>query len=75
MSHRVLVIGAGVSGLTTALCLLDACRHASVPIQLELWASEFTPNITSDLAVCLFLEISIYYANIMYKIVLCYICI
>lgn len=41
---EILVIGAGVTGLTSAITLLKAGHRVSV------WAKEFTPNTTSDVA-------------------------
>ena len=45
---RIAVIGAGVIGLSTALCIHDRF-HALVPqLQLEVYADRFTPHTTSD---------------------------
>ncbi|OXB62155.1 hypothetical protein ASZ78_015337 [Callipepla squamata] len=45
---RVAVIGAGVIGLSTALCIHDRF-HALLPqLQLEVYADRFTPHTTSD---------------------------
>lgn len=45
---RVAVIGAGVIGLSTALCVHERF-HPLVPcLQLEVYADRFTPHTTSD---------------------------
>src|SRR2546430_1586247 len=41
---NILVIGCGVSGLTTGLCLLDAGHTVSI------WAKELPPHTTSNVA-------------------------
>ncbi|XP_055003536.1 D-amino-acid oxidase isoform X2 [Sorex araneus] len=47
---RVVVIGAGVIGLSTALCIYDR-YHAAVPsLELKVYADRFTPLTTTDLA-------------------------
>lgn len=45
---RVAVIGAGVIGLSTALCIHDRWRSADRPLQVEIYADEFSPDTTSD---------------------------
>lgn len=42
--EQILVLGAGVSGLSTAILLLKA------GFQVQIWAKDFSPNITSDIA-------------------------
>ncbi|XP_019394376.1 PREDICTED: D-amino-acid oxidase [Crocodylus porosus] len=45
---RVAVIGAGVIGLSTALCIHDQ-YHAIVPaLEIEVYADQYTPHTTSD---------------------------
>ncbi|KYO39664.1 D-amino-acid oxidase [Alligator mississippiensis] len=45
---RVAVIGAGVIGLSTALCIHDQ-YHAIVPaLEIEVYADRYTPRTTSD---------------------------
>lgn len=43
---RVAVVGAGVIGLSTALCIMETCPSCSVTILSE----QFSPNTTSDVA-------------------------
>ncbi|KAL7986591.1 hypothetical protein Chor_012874 [Crotalus horridus] len=45
---RVAVIGAGVIGLSTALCIHDRWHSAERPLQVEIYADEFSPGTTSD---------------------------
>ncbi|XP_039218610.1 D-amino-acid oxidase [Crotalus tigris] len=45
---RVAVIGAGVIGLSTALCIHDRWHSADRPLQVEIYADEFSPGTTSD---------------------------
>ena len=45
----ILVIGCGVSGLTTALCLLDAGHR------VQIWARELPPRTTSNVAAAVWL--------------------
>ncbi|XP_063171373.1 D-amino-acid oxidase [Candoia aspera] len=45
---RVAVIGAGVIGLSTALCIHDRYHSADQPLQVEVYADEYTPRTTSD---------------------------
>ncbi|KAH0625644.1 hypothetical protein JD844_015236 [Phrynosoma platyrhinos] len=45
---RVAVIGAGVIGLSTALCLYDRYHLTSQPLKIEIYADIFTPHTTSD---------------------------
>ncbi|KAM6423024.1 D-amino-acid oxidase isoform 1-T2 [Liasis olivaceus] len=45
---RVAVIGAGVIGLSTALCIHDRYHSADQPLQIEVYADEYTPRTTSD---------------------------
>ncbi len=43
-NKTILVLGAGVSGLSSGILLLEA------GFDVQLWAKEFSPNITSDVA-------------------------
>uniref|UniRef100_A0A8D0BJL8 D-amino-acid oxidase n=1 Tax=Salvator merianae TaxID=96440 RepID=A0A8D0BJL8_SALMN len=45
---RVAVIGAGVIGLSTALCICDQYHSLSRPLDIEIYADKFTPYTTSD---------------------------
>ncbi|XP_053136007.1 D-amino-acid oxidase isoform X2 [Hemicordylus capensis] len=45
---RVAVIGAGVIGLSTALCIHDRFHSAVQPLEIEVYADRFTPHTTSD---------------------------
>ncbi|XP_026575229.1 D-amino-acid oxidase [Pseudonaja textilis] len=45
---RVAVIGAGVMGLSTALCIHDRYPSLDQPLQLEIYADEFCPGTTSS---------------------------
>ncbi|ETE71618.1 D-amino-acid oxidase [Ophiophagus hannah] len=45
---RVAVIGAGVIGLSTALCIHDRYCSVDQPLQLEIYADEFCPGTTSS---------------------------
>ncbi|NXG48162.1 OXDA oxidase, partial [Psilopogon haemacephalus] len=45
---RVAVIGAGVIGLSTALCIHQQYHSLLPSLQLELYADRCTPNTTSD---------------------------
>lgn len=45
---RVAVIGAGVIGLSTALCIHDQWRSTDRTLQVEIYADEFSPGTTSD---------------------------
>jgi glycine/D-amino acid oxidase-like deaminating enzyme len=47
-AHRVIVLGAGVVGLTTAVCLLHDARTRGISLSLEVWADAFSPSVTSD---------------------------
>eukprot|EP00455_Lapot_gusevi_P043820 TRINITY_DN538_c0_g7_i2.p1 TRINITY_DN538_c0_g7~~TRINITY_DN538_c0_g7_i2.p1 ORF type:complete len:375 (+),score=84.43 TRINITY_DN538_c0_g7_i2:163-1287(+) len=47
---RVLIVGGGVVGFTTALSIANAASSHGVPLKIELWSKEFTPNTTSDIA-------------------------
>ncbi|KAI1233077.1 hypothetical protein IHE44_0006270 [Lamprotornis superbus] len=45
---RVAIIGAGVIGLSSALCIHEQF-HGLVPsLELEVYADHFTPHTTSD---------------------------
>ncbi|KAK3794630.1 hypothetical protein RRG08_003776 [Elysia crispata] len=44
MTPRILVLGAGISGLSSAVCVQQACPLARV----QLVAEHFSPNTTSD---------------------------
>lgn len=46
---EILVIGCGVSGLTTGLCLLDAGHR------VQIWARELPPHTTSNVAAAVWL--------------------
>ncbi|KAJ6656684.1 hypothetical protein lerEdw1_003571 [Lerista edwardsae] len=45
---RVAVIGAGVIGLSTALCIHDRFHSADQRLEIEVYADRFTPHTTSD---------------------------
>ncbi|XP_077317420.1 D-amino-acid oxidase isoform X1 [Lithobates pipiens] len=45
---RVAVIGAGVIGLSTALCIHDQYHRTVHPLKIEIYADKFTPLTTSD---------------------------
>ncbi|NXN17276.1 OXDA oxidase, partial [Indicator maculatus] len=45
---RVAVLGAGVIGLSTALCLHQQYHSLLPSLQLEVYADHYTPNTTSD---------------------------
>ncbi|XP_077773820.1 D-amino-acid oxidase isoform X2 [Podarcis muralis] len=45
---RVAVIGAGIIGLSTALCIRDRYHSADQPLEIEIYADQFTPHTTSD---------------------------
>lgn len=45
---RVAVIGAGVIGLSTALCIHDRFHAADQHLEIEVYADRFTPHTTSD---------------------------
>lgn len=45
---RVAIIGAGVIGLSTALCIHEQ-YHSLVPsLEMEVYADRYTPHTTSD---------------------------
>ncbi|GFN95186.1 D-aspartate oxidase, partial [Plakobranchus ocellatus] len=44
MGPRVVVLGAGISGLSSAVCVQQACPQA----QVELVSEHFSPDTTSD---------------------------
>lgn len=46
---RVAVIGAGVIGLSTALCIHER-YHPTQPLHMKIYADRFTPLTTSDVA-------------------------
>ncbi|EDM13954.1 D-amino acid oxidase 1, isoform CRA_a [Rattus norvegicus] len=46
---RVAVIGAGVIGLSTALCIHER-YHPAQPLHMKIYADRFTPFTTSDVA-------------------------
>ncbi|XP_075754905.1 D-amino-acid oxidase isoform X3 [Pelodiscus sinensis] len=45
---RVAVIGAGVIGLSTALCICDQYHSVIQPLEIEVYADRYTPLTTSD---------------------------
>ncbi|NXH11422.1 OXDA oxidase, partial [Bucco capensis] len=45
---RVAVIGAGVIGLSTALCIQEQYQGLLPALQLEVYADHYTPHTTSD---------------------------
>uniref|UniRef100_A0A8C0FXV8 D-amino-acid oxidase n=1 Tax=Chelonoidis abingdonii TaxID=106734 RepID=A0A8C0FXV8_CHEAB len=45
---RIAVIGAGVIGLSTALCIYDQYHLVVQPLEIELYADRYTPLTTSD---------------------------
>ncbi|XP_029768477.1 D-amino-acid oxidase [Terrapene carolina triunguis] len=45
---RVAVIGAGVIGLSTALCIYDQYHSVVQPLEIEVYADQYTPLTTSD---------------------------
>uniref|UniRef100_A0A8C5J0M3 D-amino-acid oxidase n=1 Tax=Junco hyemalis TaxID=40217 RepID=A0A8C5J0M3_JUNHY len=45
---RVAVIGAGVIGLSSALCIQEQFQSLLPSLQLEIYADRFTPHTTSD---------------------------
>ncbi|XP_015268746.1 PREDICTED: D-amino-acid oxidase [Gekko japonicus] len=45
---RVAVIGAGVIGLSTAICIYDRHHLTDQPLEIEVYADQFTPHTTSD---------------------------
>ncbi|XP_054851683.1 D-amino-acid oxidase [Eublepharis macularius] len=45
---RVAVIGAGVIGLSTAICIHDQYHLTHQPLEIEVYADRFTPHTTSD---------------------------
>ncbi|XP_072003766.1 D-amino-acid oxidase isoform X1 [Engystomops pustulosus] len=45
---HVAVIGAGVIGLSTALCIQEQYQHSIHPLKIEVYADKFTPLTTSD---------------------------
>ncbi|XP_005298620.2 D-amino-acid oxidase [Chrysemys picta bellii] len=45
---RVAVIGAGVIGLSTALCVYDQYHSVVQPLEIEVYADQYTPLTTSD---------------------------
>lgn len=46
---RVVVIGAGVIGLSTALCIHERFNPVQ-PLHMKIYADRFTPFTTSDVA-------------------------
>uniref|UniRef100_A0A8D0H0F4 FAD dependent oxidoreductase domain-containing protein n=1 Tax=Sphenodon punctatus TaxID=8508 RepID=A0A8D0H0F4_SPHPU len=52
---RVAVIGAGVIGLSSALCIYDRYHSATQPLEIEVYADRYTPLTTSDGAAGLWL--------------------
>lgn len=54
---NILVIGCGVSGLTTGLCLLEAGHTVSI------WARELPPNTTSNIAAAIWFPYKAYPAE------------
>ncbi|XP_021112986.1 D-amino-acid oxidase isoform X1 [Heterocephalus glaber] len=47
---RVVLIGAGVIGLSTALCIYERYHSVLQPLDLKIYADRFTPLTTSDVA-------------------------
>ncbi|KFO23744.1 D-amino-acid oxidase [Fukomys damarensis] len=47
---RVVLIGAGVIGLSTALCIYERYHSALQPLELKIYAERFTPLTTTDVA-------------------------
>uniref|UniRef100_A0A8C5V9X8 D-amino-acid oxidase n=1 Tax=Microcebus murinus TaxID=30608 RepID=A0A8C5V9X8_MICMU len=47
---RVVVIGAGVIGLSTALCIHELYHSALQPLDMKVYADRFTPLTTTDVA-------------------------
>ncbi|CAM2102965.1 unnamed protein product [Caretta caretta] len=45
---HVVVIGAGVIGLSTALCIYDQYHSVVQPLEIEVYADQYTPLTTSD---------------------------
>ncbi|XP_014350132.1 D-amino-acid oxidase isoform X2 [Latimeria chalumnae] len=45
---QVVVIGAGVIGLSTALCIYDRYHSIIQPLEIKVYADKFTPLTTSD---------------------------
>ncbi|XP_053325028.1 D-amino-acid oxidase isoform X2 [Spea bombifrons] len=45
---HVAVIGAGVIGLSTALCIHEQYHRSVSPLKIEIYADKFTPLTTSD---------------------------
>ncbi|XP_059173515.1 D-amino-acid oxidase-like [Physella acuta] len=41
---KVIILGAGVAGLSTAVCIQSCCPH----LELEIVAEHFSPHTTSD---------------------------
>uniref|UniRef100_A0A8C6Z8C7 D-amino acid oxidase n=1 Tax=Nothoprocta perdicaria TaxID=30464 RepID=A0A8C6Z8C7_NOTPE len=48
---RVAVVGAGVAGLSTALCVLEQCGPRAPALQLAVHAERLSPRTASDGAV------------------------
>ncbi|XP_047418762.1 D-amino-acid oxidase isoform X2 [Sciurus carolinensis] len=51
---HVVVIGAGVMGLSTALCIHQRYHSDLQPLDMKVYADRFTPHTTSDVAAGLF---------------------
>jgi flavin-dependent dehydrogenase len=47
---KVVVVGGGVVGLTTAICVLHDARVRNQRVELEIWAERVSPDVTSDVA-------------------------
>uniref|UniRef100_A0A8C8YPY3 D-amino-acid oxidase n=1 Tax=Prolemur simus TaxID=1328070 RepID=A0A8C8YPY3_PROSS len=47
---RVVVIGAGVIGLSTALCIHERYHSVLQPLDMQVYADRFTPLTTTDVA-------------------------
>ncbi|EAW97835.1 D-amino-acid oxidase, isoform CRA_b, partial [Homo sapiens] len=47
---RVVVIGAGVIGLSTALCIHERYHSVLQPLDIKVYADRFTPLTTTDVA-------------------------
>jgi hypothetical protein len=48
---KIIVVGGGVVGLSTAVTILNYARGSNLNLHVEIWSDEFTPHTTSDVAV------------------------
>lgn len=48
----VLVVGSGVIGLSTAIKVYEEFNPLNISVDVEIISEEFSPNTTSDIAVC-----------------------